>query len=198
MAAVLNRKVSNVKTRVDAYFDEAPTFAGKLCRELRRVVLKAEPEMVEEWKWGPHYSCGGAVCGIGAFKAHVTLAFFQGALMKDPQHLFIKEDIPAKSMRRIKFVAGGKIDDSVLIPYVREAVSLNSSGTTKTNDAVHMPAEVRKLLAKNKKASSFFESLSYTNRKEYIRWIETAKKEETRRSRLMKIVPMLNAKIKHP
>jgi len=44
----------------------------------------------------------------------------------------------------------------------------------------------------------FFESLSYTHRKEYCRWITEAKKEETRTRRLERAVEMLKAKVKTP
>ena len=44
----------------------------------------------------------------------------------------------------------------------------------------------------------FFESLSYTHRKEYCRWITEAKKEETRSRRLEKAVEMLKGKVKTP
>lgn len=44
----------------------------------------------------------------------------------------------------------------------------------------------------------FFDSLSYTHRKEYCRWISEAKKEETRTKRLAKAVEMMRAKVKTP
>ncbi len=49
---------------------------------------------------------------------------------------------------------------------------------------VPIPNDVQKIFDKNKKAATFFERLSFTNRKEYIRWIESAKKNETRAKRL--------------
>ena len=48
------------------------------------------------------------------------------------------------------------------------------------------------------KADPAFDSLAYTHRKAYIRWIEGAKKAETRRARVLKTIEMLKAKIKHP
>lgn len=49
---------------------------------------------------------------------------------------------------------------------------------------VKLPEDLAKLLTKNKKANTFFQSLSFTNKKEYIEWIITAKQEETRAERL--------------
>ena len=55
-----------------------------------------------------------------------------------------------------------------------------------------------KTLMKKEGLLTFFESLSYTHRKEYCRWITEAKKEETRARRLEKAVEMLRDKVKTP
>ena len=63
---------------------------------------------------------------------------------------------------------------------------------------VEIPPELKKLLAKNPKEKKYFESLAYTHKKEYVEWITSAKKEETKKSRLEKMMKMLNEKVKHP
>jgi hypothetical protein len=63
---------------------------------------------------------------------------------------------------------------------------------------VEIPKELLTLLSKNKKAQGFFNSLSYTNRKEYAQWIATAKKPETRARRLDQSLDKLNARKKNP
>lgn len=63
---------------------------------------------------------------------------------------------------------------------------------------VDVPAELQKLLSKNSRARKFFDSLSYTNRKEYALWISSAKKEETKARRLNELVPKLLAGKKNP
>jgi hypothetical protein len=49
---------------------------------------------------------------------------------------------------------------------------------------VVIPEDVQKIFTKNKGAHDFYNTLSYTDRKEYMRWIESAKKDETRKKRL--------------
>lgn len=49
---------------------------------------------------------------------------------------------------------------------------------------VRLPDDLQTLLSKNKKASLFFDALSYTNKKEYVEWIVTAKRAETRKERI--------------
>jgi len=61
-----------------------------------------------------------------------------------------------------------------------------------------VPDELKKLLAQNVKAKRFFDSLSYTNRKEYAVWISSAKKEETREKRLNETLQKLLKGLKNP
>jgi hypothetical protein len=62
---------------------------------------------------------------------------------------------------------------------------------------LEIPAEFKKLL-KKENLLAIFEKLSYTHRKEYIRWVSEAKKEETRIRRLEKSVSMLKSGVKTP
>ncbi len=64
--------------------------------------------------------------------------------------------------------------------------------------AVRLPDEVAALLKKNKKAQTFFDGLSFTNKKEYIEWIVTAKREETRNERIAGTIERLNKAWKNP
>lgn len=60
------------------------------------------------------------------------------------------------------------------------------------------PMELNKLFTKHKEAHEFFSSLSFTNQKEYVIWIEGAKKEETRKRRLETALEKLLAGKKNP
>lgn len=63
---------------------------------------------------------------------------------------------------------------------------------------VEVPEVLKAKFKTHPKAEVFYNSLSYTNRKEYVRWIETAKREETKIKRLEKTIEMLLGGIKHP
>ena len=63
---------------------------------------------------------------------------------------------------------------------------------------VDVPKELKNLLAKNSKAKSIYDSLSFTNRKEYAVWISSARKDETKANRLKQIVPKLLSGKKNP
>jgi uncharacterized protein YdeI (YjbR/CyaY-like superfamily) len=61
---------------------------------------------------------------------------------------------------------------------------------------VELPADLAAALDPD--ARAFLDSLSYTHRKEYVRWIEEAKRDETRRSRVEKAAIMLADRVRHP
>ena len=64
--------------------------------------------------------------------------------------------------------------------------------------AVTPPAELQNRFTKNKKANAFFETLSFTNQKEYIVWINSAKKEETKLARLEATIEKLTTGKRNP
>jgi len=63
---------------------------------------------------------------------------------------------------------------------------------------VRLPDEIKAVLEKNQQALANYEKLSYSNRKEYVLWILTAKQEKTREERLVKLVEKLEAGKKNP
>jgi uncharacterized protein YdeI (YjbR/CyaY-like superfamily) len=67
-----------------------------------------------------------------------------------------------------------------------------------TERTVEPPPELRAAFAQDRELRDFFDSLSFTHRKEYVRWIEEAKREETRRARAAKAVAMLRDGVKTP
>ena len=82
--------------------------------------------------------------------------------------------------------------DGVLIAYIKEAVQLNEDGiklkrpkaTRKDKDSIKPPSDLLAALKKNKKAIATFEGFSFSNRKEYVEWIDEAKQEATRQKRI--------------
>ncbi len=63
---------------------------------------------------------------------------------------------------------------------------------------IEVPGDLAELFRSNPQAGEFFSNLSYTNRKEYVNWILSAKRDETRKSRLAKIIELLLMKKKNP
>ncbi len=104
---------------------------GKMLARLRKLILEADPDIAEEWKWGTAvWTHNGLVCSAGAFKDHVKVNFFKGASLKDPKRLF-NAGLDAKATRAIDFSEGDEIDTTALKDLIRAAVAHNLSGGQK-------------------------------------------------------------------
>ena len=175
--------------RITDYIASLPEWSQTLCHRLRGIILAADPSIVEDWKWGPHYASNGMVCGYGAFQKHVKFTFFNGSDMKDPQGLF-NHCVDNEFSRSIRYTSETEIDEKVLSEYIRESVAINAEGFKREvkNKTVEVPQELLQALAANTKAQAFFDALSYGYKKEFVELVTTAKQEKTRRERIAKVV----------
>ena len=88
---------------------------------------------------------------------------------------------------------------------IRRAIGKNAGDTVRVvirpdtvPRIVAIPDDLQKLFAGNEESRKIFDALSFTHKKEYVEWIASAKKDETRRGRIEKTIVMLLAKVKHP
>ncbi len=110
---------------------ELGDWRGRMLARLRKVILEADPNITEEWKWNTAvWTHEGLVCSAGAFKDHVKLNFFKGASLKDPKGMF-NAGLDAKNTRAIDFSEGDSLDASALKDLIRAAVAHNLSVGTK-------------------------------------------------------------------
>jgi len=127
----MSPNVMTPSQHIDNFIRELPDWRGKLIARFRKMVLKAAPELIEDWKWGvPVWSLNGNVVASGVFKDHVKLNFFKGASLKDPKKLF-NSGLDAKTTRAINFAVDSKFDEEALRELVLEAVAVNASGKRK-------------------------------------------------------------------
>jgi hypothetical protein len=175
---------------IDRYIAGTADFARPICSRLRKIIRAADPEIVEDWKWGPNYSKHGMICGYGAFKAHVTLTFFKGVAMKDPKQILEPCSADNAHNRSVKFRDVREIDEKTLTAYVREAAKLNVSGVIveSRRAQIGVPLDFKKALAASKKAKQYFDTLTPGYRRDYLQWIIGAKRPETRAARIKQAV----------
>src|SRR5215470_11373364 len=119
------------------YIAELADWRGDTLARLRKLILEADAEIAEEWKWDtPVWSHKGNVFAVGAFKDHVKLNFFKGAALNDPHGLF-NAGLEAKASRAIDIYEGDVVNEAALKELIRAAVALNSAKpkpkTTKTS-----------------------------------------------------------------
>ena len=118
-------------TLIDQRIAELGDWRGKTLARLRRLILDADPEIIEEWKWdGPVWSRHGILCTGETYKAKVKLTFAKGASMKDPKQLF-NSSLDGATRRALDVMEGDDVDAAAFQALVREAVKVNAAGKRK-------------------------------------------------------------------
>ncbi|HEX9488491.1 MAG TPA: DUF1801 domain-containing protein [Gemmatimonadales bacterium] len=107
---------------------ELSDWRGETLSKMRKLIKQADPDVVEEWKWGnPVWSHDGIICTGESYKTVVKLTFAKGASLKDPARLF-NSSLEGNVRRAIDFHEGEEVDESAFKALVRQAAALNSSG----------------------------------------------------------------------
>ena len=107
---------------------ELGDWRGTTLAQLRRLILEADPDITEEWKWRgvPVWYHNGPVCTGETYKAVVKMTFFKGASLNDPAHLF-NSSLDGKVRRVIDFHEGDKINERAFKALIAAAVALNGA-----------------------------------------------------------------------
>jgi hypothetical protein len=115
---------------IDARIEELDDWRGETLRRIRAVVKKADPDVVEEWKWRgvPTWEHDGILCTGETYKNVVKMTFAKGASLPDPSGLF-NSSLEGNTRRAIDFHEGEKINEKALQALIRAAVDLNQSKT---------------------------------------------------------------------
>ncbi len=129
--------VESASAFIDEKIKELGDWRGKTLAKVREIIHKADPEIVEEWKWvkatspgTPVWSHGGIVCTGETYKNAVKMTFAKGAALKDPSGLF-NSSLDGNVRRAIDIHEGDKVDEAALKDLIRAAVSLNLKGKNK-------------------------------------------------------------------
>src|SRR5579872_6376391 len=124
--------VESASALIDQRIKELADWRGKTLANVRAIIHKADPEIVEEWKWmgTPVFSHGGIVCTGETYKNVVKMTFAKGAALEDPSGLF-NSSLEGNVRRAIDIHEGENIDAAALKDLIRAAVALNLQGKTK-------------------------------------------------------------------
>lgn len=181
---------------VNNYIASLPEWSKEIGNKLREIILSASSNIIEDWKWNhPNYNCHGMLCGIWAFKEHVTLVFFQGTLINDKYSVLLSNPDNLHN-RHIKFTDVSQINPELIQDYLLQSIENNKKGL-KINQtkikSIEIPYYIKEVL-ENTGLLDSFNNMSYSHKKEYIMWIKEAKKEETRYRRIEKMIEKLRDK----
>jgi hypothetical protein len=122
-------QAKSASASIDAKIEELDDWRGKTLAQVRRIILEADPEIVEEVKWmgTPVWSHGGIVCTGETYKSAVKMTFAKGAALPDPAGLF-NSSLEGNVRRAIDVHEGEKINEAALKNLIRAAVAVNLKG----------------------------------------------------------------------
>ncbi len=190
--------------RVDQVIANAAPFAQPILRYLRDLIHEAVPDAVEEIKWGrPFFVVNGtSICYVAAFTRHCSLGFWSPEMTAILQSDGVDGGSSSGSVGKIT-----ALEDlptrADLQRYFREAARRARTGDaaspmkarprTSAKIPVPMIPEFANALARSEPASSVFEALAPSCRREYLDWIANAKRPGTRERRIGQAVAMLES-----
>jgi hypothetical protein len=117
---------------IDQRIRDLGGWRGETLARMRALILEADPEMIEEWKWmgTPVWSHHGIVCTGEAYTKVVKHTFARGASLPDPSRLF-NSSLEGNTRRAIDIHEGEKLDARAFKTLVKAAVALNATHAKK-------------------------------------------------------------------
>lgn len=120
--------------RIDERIRDLGDWRGDLLSHIRKLILRADPEVIEEVKWVkptnpwgvPVWSHDGIICTGETYKDKVKLTFAKGASLPDPARLF-NSSLDGNTRRAIDFHEGDKVNEKALMALIRAAAALNTA-----------------------------------------------------------------------
>jgi hypothetical protein len=154
-----SRKEISASEQIDRLIAGITDWRGKIFAGVRKAILAADREIIEEWKWmgSPVWSRDGIIAVGNAHKDKVKLTFAHGASLPDPDKLF-NNGFGGKVWRAIDFSEGDKINAPALKNLVRAAIDYNQSklkkkaAKKKAALTKKVPGDARAKVQKSKKA----------------------------------------------
>jgi len=132
---------------IDEMIAELTDWRGKTLASIRKSILGADPEIIEEWKWmgSPVWSRDGMIAVGNAHKDKVKLTFAHGAHLPDPDKLF-NAGLGGNEWRAIDLFESDKVNEGSLKTLVRAAIEYNQTKLKRK-----APAGTRAKVHKSKK-----------------------------------------------
>jgi len=126
----------NPSERIDELIAALTDWRGKTFARIRKIILEADKEIIEEWKWmgSPVWSRDGIIAVANAHKGKVKLTFAYGAKLPDPDKLF-NAGLEGNARRAIDFFEGDRINARALKNLVRAAIDYNQAKSKKKTAA---------------------------------------------------------------
>ena len=184
-----------MNAKVDEYIKMSTRWSKELVA-LRSILLGCG--LTEELKWGkPCYVRAGAnIVILQEMKAFLSLMFFKGALLTDPEKILVEQGPNSRSARRLQFTSLADVDAlrKAIVTYVDEAVRVEAEGVRlEPRPNLMLADELQQYLADNPLIATAFSALTPGRQREYNLHIIAAKRSDTRISRIEKVSGKIRA-----
>ncbi|NMH27967.1 YdeI/OmpD-associated family protein [Flavobacterium silvaticum] len=163
---------------------------------VKSIVVKTE--LVEMTKWGaPIFTVGGKnVAGIGGFKEHFAIWFWNGVFLKDEAGKLVNaNEGVTKGLRQLRYKNMEEIrsDEKLIYDYLVEAIENEKAGLSIKPEKKQtiIPELIQKALDSDSELKIAFEKFTPFKQREFIEYVDSAKREETKVQRLEKISLMI-------
>lgn len=162
---------------------------------LKSIINKAPLE--ETVKWGaPVYTYKGKnVLGVMGFKDYFALWFYKGVFLKDEAEVLVNASAEGttKSLRQWRLASKADINEKLVLQYINEAIEVEKAGLAIKSERkiLEVPELLQKELDASPPLAAAFAKFSQSRQNEFNEYVGTAKKEETKLSRIEKIRPMI-------
>ncbi len=186
-------------TDPEDWLESAPDFSRPIVTELRDWIFRTAPDLMESIKWNVLCFTGRKlVCGLSACRKHVAFTFFRGTELADPTGLFDAKSEGNTNIRSVRVTSLSNLDRRALAALLLSAVELDAQREVPPAPKVKrapwpVPEFFADALKTNKNAARFFAALAPTYQREYLVWVSTAKREETREQRVAQTLNALAA-----
>jgi hypothetical protein len=180
------------------WLETCPEFSAPLAQQLCDWILTWEPDLTESIKWNMLcFSARKLVCGLSACKRHLGLTFFRGTELPDPAKLF-RAGANNTNILSMRFATLEGLNREALRELLHAAVELDADPLVPPAPKVKrtqwpMPGYFKEAISakQNRAASENFRKLAPTYQREYLVWLTTAKRPDTRARRLAETLAAL-------
>ncbi|HER09521.1 MAG TPA: hypothetical protein ENO20_11490 [Bacteroides sp.] len=162
---------------------------------VKKIIEKTGLTRTTKWDADVYTWNGKNIVSCGGFKDYFALWFYDGVFLKDTRKMLVNAQTgKTKALRQWRFASADEIDETLILDYINEAIQNAQEGKTwapQKGDPLEIPETLERALRNDQKLKNAFGNLTEYKQKEYAEYIESARREETKQSRLEKIIPMI-------
>lgn len=178
---------------VDEYISNEQKYQEELVH-LRKIVLSTGLKEHVKWLFPCYTYNKKNVVGIAAFKDYFGLWFYQGALLSDHHNKLINaQEGKTQAMRQWRMKDLSDIDRNMIIDYISESIEnvKAENRVLPTKKPIIESVELSEILNKDQHLRDSFDNLIFGRRRDYHEYINSAKRSETKKSRIAKSIPLI-------